>query len=177
MYVIADDRWRLRERLNRLGGLDPGAWQLRLAPRQRESIPVRISTSTARDQAGEVTGLRWTLQELPSAGDPADEQGEEPAPAATAAGSPSLLAELVTSRPTGQPTLTAVPISPPVWDNLAAALHRVVRTAVPLLRADGAGLMWPNSTAPCMWSPAATRPSRPSNGPSVTWAKVPASTP
>jgi len=138
MYVTAEDRWRLRDRLSRLGGLDASGWQLRLAPRQREPVPVAISTGAIRDQAGEVTGLRWSLQELPLAGDP---EGEEPTRPATEVGSPSLLAELVTSRPTGPPILTAVPSAAPDWDTLAASLHRVVRTAAPLLRAEGAGLM------------------------------------
>jgi PAS domain S-box-containing protein len=138
MYVATEDRWRLRDRLGRLGGLDPTGWRLTLAPRHRKPVPVVIWTSAVRGQAGEVTGLRWTLQEPPSAGDPADDQPTRPA---TDAGSPSLLAELVTSRPTRRPTLTVVPGAAPDWDSLAAALHRVVRTAAPLLRADGAGLM------------------------------------
>jgi PAS domain S-box-containing protein len=138
MYVTAEDRWRLRDQLHRLGGLDAAGWQLRLQPRHREPIPVVISTSAIRDHAGDLAGLRWSLQELPSAGDPA---AEEPTRQIPDIGSPSLLAELVTSRPTGPPTLTAAPSAAPDWDTLAEALHRVVRTAVPLLRADGAGLM------------------------------------
>jgi ANTAR domain/GAF domain len=136
MFVTPEDRWGLRDRLNRLGGLDPGNWQLRLAPRKRDPVPVAVSTGVARDPAGEVTGLRWLLVELPSASDESTQQ--EPVPGKA---SPSLLAELVSSRPTGPPTLAAVPSAAPDWDNLAEALERVVKTAVPLLRADGSGLM------------------------------------
>ncbi len=137
MFVTAEDRWGLRDRLNRLGGLDPGSWQLRMQPRKRDPVLVEVATSVARDQGGEVTGLRWQLMELSAASDPAGDghAGEHGEP------SPSLLAELVTSRSTGPPTLTAVPSAAPDWNNLAEALHRVVRTAIPLLRADGAGLM------------------------------------
>jgi PAS domain S-box-containing protein len=144
MYVDAEDRWQLRDRLNRLGGLDTAGWRLRLVPRSREPIPALISTSTARDRAGEVIGLRWTLVELPAAGDP----GNQPPQSATEVGSSSLLAERVTSRASGPSSLTVVTSAAPEWDNLAEALHRVVRTAVPLLRADGAGLMLadPNGT-------------------------------
>jgi PAS domain S-box-containing protein len=136
MYVAAEDRQGLRDRLNRLGGLDTSGWQLRLQPRQQEPIPVLISTSIAHDQAGEVTGLHWLLQELaPASHRAAGGNGER------GQASPTLLAELVTSRSAGPPTLAAVPSAAPDWDHLAEHLQRVVRTAAPLLRADGAGLM------------------------------------
>ena len=126
----------LRERLNRLGGLDPGSWQLRLAPRKRDPVSVAVSTSLARDPAGEVTRARWLLLELPPVSDESTLPKRVPGEASSA-----LLAELVTSRPTGTPTLTALPSVAPDWDNLADALQLVVQTAVLLLRADGSGLM------------------------------------
>src|SRR5262245_32524431 len=67
MCVTGEDRWGLRDRLNRLGGLEGGGWQLRLQPRRPDPVVVVASTSVARDQAGQVTGLRWVLVELPSA--------------------------------------------------------------------------------------------------------------
>ena len=137
MFVTGQHRWGLRDRLNRLGSLeDPGSWQLRLQPRRPDPVAVVVSTTVARDQAGRATGLRWALLELPPASDQAAQdisgQGAAPAP---------LLAELLTSRPAGPPTLTAVPRAAPDWDNLAETLQQVVRTAMPLLRTDGAGLM------------------------------------
>ncbi|HMI73045.1 MAG TPA: PAS domain S-box protein, partial [Solirubrobacteraceae bacterium] len=136
MFVVAEDRWALRDRLGRGGGLEGGSWQLRLQPRRHEPVPAVVATSVIHDQEGAVTRLRWVLLELPSAAPAARETS-----ASTPQALPALLAELVTSRPAGRPALTAVPSSAPDWDNLAAALSRVVRTAVPLLRADAAGLM------------------------------------
>ena len=132
MFVTGEDRWRLRERLNRLGGLDPGSCQLRLQPRRRAPVPVVVSTSVARDQAG----LRWALVELPPASDQLTQGDGQRGQAST-----PLLAELANSRPAAGPFRTAVPSPAPDGDSLAEALHRVVRTAVPLLRADGTGLM------------------------------------
>jgi PAS domain S-box-containing protein len=136
MFVVAEDRWALRDRLGHGGGLEGGSCQLRLQPRRHEPVPAVVATSVIHDQEGAVTRLRWVLLELPSAALAARETSASPPQAL-----PALLAELVTSRPAGRPALTAVPSSAPDWDNLAAALSRVVRTAVPLLRADAAGLM------------------------------------
>lgn len=136
MFMTGQDRWELRDRLNRLGSLDPGSWQVRLQHRRRDPVAVVVSTSVARSPADEVTGLRWALLELPPATDKAVQD-----PGGQGAASAPLLAELVTSRPAGPPTLAAVSNTAPNWDNLAETLQRVVRTAVPLLRADGAGLM------------------------------------
>ena len=148
MYVATEDRWRLRDRLGRLGGLDTGSWELLVQPRQREAVPVTASISVVRDQAGEVTGLRWLLTEhSPQAGaDPA----EEP-PATTTGRTRSLLAELVTSRPAASPTLTVVPPSASDWDTLAEGLRQVVETAVPLLAADGSGLMLADADGGLHW--------------------------
>jgi hypothetical protein len=63
--------------------------------RRREAVPVTVSTGIARDQAGQVIGLRRLLVEPPTAG---AFPTQEPTPSAPRT-SPSLLAELVTSRP------------------------------------------------------------------------------
>ena len=136
MFVVAEDRWALRDRLSRGGNLEWGSWQLRLQPRRHELVPTVVATSVIHDQGGGVAGLRWLLVELPSATPAANEMS-----ANTTEALPALLAELVTSRPAGRPILSAVPSSAPDWDDLAAALSRVVQTAVPLLRADAVGLM------------------------------------
>jgi GAF domain-containing protein len=62
-----------------------------------------------------------------------------------------LLAELVTSRPAAPPVLTAVPSTASDWDSLAQGLRQVVATAVPLLGADGAGLMLAGPDATLQW--------------------------
>jgi GAF domain-containing protein len=105
-----------------------------------------VSANLDRDQAGKATGLRWQLLELPPTGDQAADHHDDRREA-----SPSLLAELVTGRPAGQATLTAVPGSAMDWDDLAGALERVVQTAVPLLRADGAGLMLADQEGALHW--------------------------
>jgi GAF domain-containing protein len=67
--------------------------------------------------------------------------------------SPSLLAELVTNQPNDDPIpiLTSAPTSRPAWGNLPEGLQRVVQTAVPLLRADGAGVMLANNDGVLCW--------------------------
>jgi PAS domain S-box-containing protein len=166
MCVAAEDRGRLRERLGRLGSLEAGSWELLVQPRKREAVPVTVSTSMARDRAGKVTGLCWLLMEPPSA---AASSTEEPAEGTTSR-APSLLAELVTSRPAASPTLTVVASSASDWDLLAEGLAQVVGTAVPLLGADGAGLMLADADGGLHWvTGAPARPSRPSNGPNGTW--------
>jgi PAS domain S-box-containing protein len=134
MFAAAEDRWDLRDRLNRPDRLEAGSWRVRLRPRRQEPLPVAVSASVVRNPDGEVTGLRWLLLELPRAGEAA-----APGPPASPAGSPSLLAELVGSQPDG-PAVAAATAAPD-WDNLAKALDRMVQAAVPLLRADGTGLM------------------------------------
>jgi PAS domain S-box-containing protein len=121
MYVASDDRWRLRDQLGRLDGPEPGSWELRLQPRQRETVPVTVSTGVVRDQAGRVTGLRWLLTE-PVAGGPA-----------------------------ASPTLTVVPGPAPDGDTLTEGLRQVVGTVVPLLGADGAGLMLADQDGELQW--------------------------
>jgi PAS domain S-box-containing protein len=151
MFLATEDRWGPRDRLNRLGGLDPGSWRLRLQPRKRDPVPVAVAvavaTSVARDQVGEVTGLRWQLLELPPA---SDDLAQEPT-AAPAGAVSSMLAELVSSRPAADPVLTVVPSSALGWDNLAEALQRVMQTAVPLLGADRAGLMLADPDGQLHW--------------------------
>jgi PAS domain S-box-containing protein len=68
VFVAAEDREGLRDRLSRVDDLDGEAWQLRLQPWRRDPVPVAVSLGAARDQAGAVTGLRWQLLELPPAG-------------------------------------------------------------------------------------------------------------
>jgi hypothetical protein len=143
VYVATEDRWRLRDRLGRL---DAGSWELLVQPRQREAVQVTMSTSVVRDEAGELIGLRWVLIELPSA---SVSPTEEP-PTSTAA-APSLLAELVTSRSAASPSLTVVPSLASDWDLLGEGLAQVVETAVPLLGADGAGLMLADADGGLHW--------------------------
>ena len=145
MYVAPSDRGRLRDRLDRLGGLESGSWQLLLQPPRHAAILVTASTSVVRDQRGQVTGLRWLLTAQPAAS-----PTQEPA-ASTTRRFPSLLAELVTSRPTASPTRTVVPTSLADWGTLAEGLHRIVETAVPLLQADGAGLMLADQDGSLHW--------------------------
>ena len=47
MYVASEERWRLRDRLGHAGGLDAGAWELLVQPRQREPVAVTVSASVA----------------------------------------------------------------------------------------------------------------------------------
>jgi PAS domain S-box-containing protein len=135
MFVAGQDKQGLRDRLNQLGGLEFGSWQLHIQPRQCDPVQVVVSTSVARNQAGQVVGLRWALVELPAASDQVA-QGDGGRGQASAA--------LVTSRPAGQPALAGLPSPAPDSDSLALALQRLVRTAVPLLRVDGTGLMLAN---------------------------------
>lgn len=100
MYVASEERWRLRDRLGHAGGLDAGAWELLVQPRQREPVAVTVSASVARDLDGEVTGVRWRLTEPTSAS--ASPTGDPPASATGRV--PSLLAELVTVGPRPGPT-------------------------------------------------------------------------
>jgi PAS domain S-box-containing protein len=146
MLVATEDRWTLRDPLNHPDGLDTGAWQLRLQPRRREPVSAAASTSLVRDPAGNITGLRWLLVELPATSDGKTDQLAPPT-----RGSPSLLAELVTSQPADNPMPTPAPDSAPAWENLPEGFHRVVETAVPLLRADGAGVMLANQDGVLGW--------------------------
>ena len=50
MFVIAEDRWALRDRLSRGGNLEWGSWQLRLQPRRHEPAPTVVATSVIHDQ-------------------------------------------------------------------------------------------------------------------------------
>jgi PAS domain S-box-containing protein len=50
MFVVAEDRWALRDRLSRGGNLEWGSWQLRLQPRRHEPVPTVVATSVIHDQ-------------------------------------------------------------------------------------------------------------------------------
>jgi GAF domain-containing protein len=54
-------------------------------------------------------------------------------------------------REVGEPSLTVVPAPGRDWDDLAETLHGVVDAAIPLLRADGAGLMLADEAGVLRW--------------------------
>jgi PAS domain S-box-containing protein len=144
MFTSGEDRRSLRDRLNRLDALDGDRWRLSVQPRQRQPVEVLVSTSVARDAAG-VIELRWILLDAEPANASAAEQ---PAPSGEAALS---LAELARSKAGSDPAWMMTAGTASEWDQLAEGLHRLVRTAVPLLRADGAGLMLADQDGVLRW--------------------------
>ncbi|HEX8863375.1 MAG TPA: ANTAR domain-containing protein [Actinomycetes bacterium] len=151
MFASGEDRRSLRDRLNRLDALDGDRWRLTVQPRQRQPVEVLVSTSVARDAAG-VIELRWMLLDAESSNAGAAEQ---PATSGEAALS---LAELARRAGSDPVWMTAGTVSE--WDQLAEGLYRLVRTAVPLLRADGAGLMLADQDGVLRWITASNEAER-----------------
>jgi PAS domain S-box-containing protein len=78
VFVASEDRLVLLDRLNHVGGLEAVTWQLRLQPCRRDPVAVVALTGVARDQAGQITGLRWLLLELPLADQSATREPASP---------------------------------------------------------------------------------------------------
>jgi PAS domain S-box-containing protein len=127
-FLAADDRVALLEHLRRLQGPGSHGWELRLHG-PRASRPVTVTVEVAGGQRDGGTELRWLLRELPPDGEPGP-PGPGPAEAATA-------------RPGRPPE--------PDWDSLAEALHEMIAAAIPLLRADGVGLMLADQRGALRW--------------------------
>jgi PAS domain S-box-containing protein len=133
-FVTAADRDRFRERLGRLPERGADAWELRLQPRRGRPRPLAVAAEVVDGRPGAEPELRWVLRQVePGPGAPppgrpppppagAPPRGREPPPAAAGPGS-------------------GPPGPAPDWNRLSEALEEIIATAIPLLRADGAGLM------------------------------------
>ena len=128
MFVAVDDRASFRDHLQRLRDLDAHAWELRLQPRRGRPRPVVLTAEVAVCGLGERTELCWLLREVEPAAD------ATPRPAAT-----------------GASTVTPGRSAVPDWDSLIEALHDVIGAAIPLLRADGVGLMLADEQGALRW--------------------------
>jgi hypothetical protein len=65
----------------------------------------------------------------------------------------------------------------PDWDGLAETLHEIIAAAVPLLRADGVGLMLADGQGTLRWVTATNQAEQAFEQPSETWARARAATP
>ena len=69
LYMAADDRRRLWQRLNAVHAGDAETWRLRLQPRGRGPVPVVVATTVADKQAGGISELHWQFLELAASSD------------------------------------------------------------------------------------------------------------
>jgi PAS domain S-box-containing protein len=129
MFVAPEDRAGVRDRLRRLPEGGSAGWRLRLRPDRRPPVTVAATVEVAGGPPGRVTELRWLLRQLDREGD----------------GGPAAAAPPAAGPPDGGPA------PPPDWDGLAEALEEIIAAAIPLLRADGVGLMLADQQGALRW--------------------------